>query len=76
MTSCSLLLSDELFHCSLCLDVFKEPVSIPCGHNLCKACITRYWDSTDPHAMRHSTQDPTFLSWLLCCRTLRGAKFS
>ncbi|KAL1006040.1 hypothetical protein UPYG_G00067120 [Umbra pygmaea] len=40
-------LSEDQFHCSLCLDVFSEPVSIPCGHNFCKACIKEYWDSTD-----------------------------
>ncbi|CDQ99752.1 unnamed protein product, partial [Oncorhynchus mykiss] len=45
-TSCSLL-SEEQFLCSICLDVFTEPVSIPCGHNFCKACITKYWDRDD-----------------------------
>ncbi|KAJ8002065.1 hypothetical protein DPEC_G00175930 [Dallia pectoralis] len=40
-------LSEDLFHCSLCLEVFSEPVSVPCGHNFCKACINEYWDSTN-----------------------------
>uniref|UniRef100_A0A674F471 Uncharacterized protein n=1 Tax=Salmo trutta TaxID=8032 RepID=A0A674F471_SALTR len=35
------------FLCSICLDVFTEPVSIPCGHNFCKACISGYWDTSD-----------------------------
>uniref|UniRef100_A0A4W5RKL7 Uncharacterized protein n=1 Tax=Hucho hucho TaxID=62062 RepID=A0A4W5RKL7_9TELE len=35
------------FLCSICLDVFTEPVSTPCGHNFCKACIRQYWDSSD-----------------------------
>ncbi|XP_023999241.1 E3 ubiquitin-protein ligase TRIM39 [Salvelinus sp. IW2-2015] len=47
MASSSIVLSEEQFHCSICLDVFTEPVSIPCGHNYCKACIRGYWDSTD-----------------------------
>ncbi|XP_047451070.1 E3 ubiquitin-protein ligase TRIM39-like [Mugil cephalus] len=34
---------EEQFHCSICLDVFNEPVSTPCGHNYCKGCITGYW---------------------------------
>ncbi|XP_041694706.1 zinc finger protein RFP-like [Coregonus clupeaformis] len=47
MASPSSLLSEEQFQCSICLDVFTDPVSIPCGLNFCKACIKRYWDSTD-----------------------------
>uniref|UniRef100_A0A8D0AZH1 Uncharacterized protein n=1 Tax=Salvator merianae TaxID=96440 RepID=A0A8D0AZH1_SALMN len=27
--------------CSICLDYFKEPVSIDCGHNFCLGCITQ-----------------------------------
>ncbi|XP_055763293.1 E3 ubiquitin-protein ligase TRIM21-like [Salvelinus fontinalis] len=46
MASPSSLLSEEQFQCSICLDVFTDPVSIPCGHNFCKACIKGYWDST------------------------------
>ncbi|XP_008302886.1 E3 ubiquitin-protein ligase TRIM39-like [Stegastes partitus] len=33
--------------CTICQDAFTEPVSTPCGHNFCKACITGYWDSSD-----------------------------
>uniref|UniRef100_A0A672JRY0 Uncharacterized protein n=1 Tax=Salarias fasciatus TaxID=181472 RepID=A0A672JRY0_SALFA len=33
-------LPEEQFLCSICLDVFTDPVSTPCGHNYCKACIT------------------------------------
>ncbi|XP_029597735.1 E3 ubiquitin-protein ligase TRIM39 isoform X1 [Salmo trutta] len=47
MASSSSLLSEEQFLCSICLDVFTEPVSIPCGHNFCKACISGYWDTSD-----------------------------
>ncbi|CAL8363060.1 unnamed protein product [Merluccius merluccius] len=34
----------ENFSCSICLDVFNRPVSTPCGHNFCRACITTFWD--------------------------------
>ncbi|XP_055761877.1 zinc finger protein RFP-like isoform X1 [Salvelinus fontinalis] len=47
MATSSSLLSEEQFLCSVCLDMFTEPVSIPCGHNLCKACISGYWDTSD-----------------------------
>ncbi|XP_059911470.1 tripartite motif-containing protein 16-like isoform X1 [Gadus macrocephalus] len=36
--------SEEDFSCSICLDVFKRPVSTPCGHNFCRTCIITFWD--------------------------------
>ncbi|XP_029969514.1 tripartite motif-containing protein 16-like [Salarias fasciatus] len=39
-------LPEEQFLCSICLDMFSDPVSTPCGHNYCKTCITGYWDSS------------------------------
>ncbi|XP_041753481.1 E3 ubiquitin-protein ligase TRIM47-like [Coregonus clupeaformis] len=47
MAASSSLLSKEHFLCSICLDVFTEPVAIPCGHNFCMACIKEYWDTSD-----------------------------
>nr|XP_042698826.1 zinc finger protein RFP-like [Chrysemys picta bellii] len=41
-----LSLQDEL-SCSICLEYFKEPVSIHCGHNYCRACISQCWGETD-----------------------------
>ncbi|XP_073168022.1 E3 ubiquitin-protein ligase TRIM7 isoform X2 [Lepidochelys kempii] len=29
--------------CSVCLEFFKDPVSIECGHNFCRTCITKSW---------------------------------
>ncbi|XP_062305099.1 E3 ubiquitin-protein ligase TRIM39-like isoform X2 [Osmerus eperlanus] len=37
-------LSEDQFRCCICLDVFTDPVSIPCGHNFCLACINGFWD--------------------------------
>ncbi|XP_059817935.1 nuclear factor 7, brain-like [Hypanus sabinus] len=36
-------LSEELI-CSVCLDFFTDPVSLECGHNFCRSCITRCWE--------------------------------
>lgn len=30
--------------CAICLERFKIPVTIPCGHTFCKNCITIHWD--------------------------------
>uniref|UniRef100_A0A8C3P8E3 Zinc finger protein RFP-like n=1 Tax=Chrysemys picta bellii TaxID=8478 RepID=A0A8C3P8E3_CHRPI len=37
--------------CAVCLDYFKDPVSLDCGHHFCQACITRCWEalSTNLH---------------------------
>ncbi|XP_036416393.1 E3 ubiquitin-protein ligase TRIM39-like [Colossoma macropomum] len=46
----SSLLSEDLFLCSICLDVFTDPVSTPCGHNFCMQCINTCWgDSGQCH---------------------------
>ncbi|CAL8290425.1 unnamed protein product [Lota lota] len=36
--------SEDIFSCSICLDVLNSPVTTPCGHNFCRTCITRFWD--------------------------------
>ncbi|XP_074522903.1 E3 ubiquitin-protein ligase TRIM39-like [Halichoeres trimaculatus] len=43
MSATSCLLSQDQFLCSICLDVFTSPVTLPCGHNFCKSCITQDW---------------------------------
>ncbi|XP_043101400.1 E3 ubiquitin-protein ligase TRIM39-like [Puntigrus tetrazona] len=45
MSSSSDLLAEEL-QCSVCLDVFTDPVSTPCGHNFCKSCLNRCWENS------------------------------
>ncbi|XP_068584954.1 E3 ubiquitin/ISG15 ligase TRIM25-like [Cebidichthys violaceus] len=44
MSAASCLLTEDQFLCSICLDVFTDPVTIPCGHNFCKTCITKHWN--------------------------------
>uniref|UniRef100_A0A8C1H8W9 Uncharacterized protein n=1 Tax=Cyprinus carpio carpio TaxID=630221 RepID=A0A8C1H8W9_CYPCA len=45
MSSSSGPLTEEL-QCSICLDVFTDPVSTPCGHNFCKSCLNKCWDNS------------------------------
>ncbi|XP_068585128.1 E3 ubiquitin-protein ligase TRIM21-like [Cebidichthys violaceus] len=49
MSAASCLLTEDQFLCSICLDVFTDPVAIPCGHNFCKTCITKDWDMNVPY---------------------------
>ncbi|XP_068584682.1 E3 ubiquitin-protein ligase TRIM39-like [Cebidichthys violaceus] len=44
MSAASCLMTEDQFLCSICLDVFTDPVLIPCGHDFCKACITEHWN--------------------------------
>ncbi|CAM2101547.1 unnamed protein product [Caretta caretta] len=39
-------LQDEA-SCSICLEYFNDPVTIDCGHNFCRACITQCWEGSD-----------------------------
>ncbi|XP_036962826.1 E3 ubiquitin-protein ligase TRIM39-like [Acanthopagrus latus] len=48
MSAASCLLTEDQFLCSICLDVFTDPVTIPCGHNFCKTCITQHLDKNVP----------------------------
>uniref|UniRef100_A0A672KIW0 E3 ubiquitin-protein ligase TRIM39-like n=1 Tax=Sinocyclocheilus grahami TaxID=75366 RepID=A0A672KIW0_SINGR len=45
MTSSSGALNEEL-QCSICLDVFTDPVTTPCGHNFCRTCLNKCWTNT------------------------------
>ncbi|XP_072243383.1 tripartite motif-containing protein 16-like [Leuresthes tenuis] len=55
----------ETFSCSICLDLLKDPVTIPCGHSYCMNCIKGYWNGKNkkgihrcPHCRKTFTLRP------------------
>ncbi|KAJ4921873.1 hypothetical protein JOQ06_024408 [Pogonophryne albipinna] len=40
-------LDQDAICCSICLDVLKEPATIPCGHSFCIKCFQTHWDKED-----------------------------
>ncbi|XP_036002142.1 zinc finger protein RFP [Fundulus heteroclitus] len=41
------MLPEKQLQCSVCQQVFTDPVTTPCGHNFCQACIGQAWDRGD-----------------------------
>ncbi|NWX24879.1 TRI65 protein, partial [Aegotheles bennettii] len=46
---------EEKLVCSICLELFQVPVTLPCGHNFCKRCIGDYWHRQEQRAKQGYT---------------------
>lgn len=52
MAQANISVTESQFRCPICLDILKDPVSIPCGHTYCMACINSYWDQAESGLFR------------------------
>ncbi|XP_071394852.1 E3 ubiquitin-protein ligase TRIM39-like [Centroberyx affinis] len=41
--------SEEDLSCSVCHDIFKDPVILSCSHSFCKACLQSWWAEKQIH---------------------------
>ncbi|XP_073524557.1 nuclear factor 7, brain-like [Phyllobates terribilis] len=56
----------EELNCSICLSIFRDPVTLSCGHNFCQSCIDNFLDGQDrtgiykcPECREHLPERPT-----------------
>ncbi|XP_036413783.1 E3 ubiquitin-protein ligase TRIM39-like [Colossoma macropomum] len=40
--------------CAVCLDVYKDPRLLTCGHNFCHACLLKVWENQGANMQRYS----------------------
>eukprot|EP00062_Callorhinchus_milii_P020279 gi/632975848/ref/XP_007904455.1/ PREDICTED: uncharacterized protein LOC103186970 [Callorhinchus milii] len=69
-------LKEEL-NCSICWNIYTEPVSLTCGHNFCRKCIEKNWDKRDtvqvyscPECRAEYNQKPVLQKNLKLCNII------
>uniref|UniRef100_A0A672KUX2 RING-type domain-containing protein n=1 Tax=Sinocyclocheilus grahami TaxID=75366 RepID=A0A672KUX2_SINGR len=51
MAEANVSVGQDQFTCSVCLDLLKNPVTIPCGHSYCMNCITGWWNQENQRGL-------------------------
>ncbi|XP_076135375.1 E3 ubiquitin/ISG15 ligase TRIM25-like [Alosa pseudoharengus] len=47
MAEANISVDENHFQCPICLELLKDPVTIPCGHSYCMECISKEWDRNE-----------------------------
>uniref|UniRef100_A0A3B4E718 E3 ubiquitin/ISG15 ligase TRIM25-like n=2 Tax=Pygocentrus nattereri TaxID=42514 RepID=A0A3B4E718_PYGNA len=47
MAEFSISIDQDQLSCPACVDLLKDPVTVPCGHSFCMLCIDACWDQED-----------------------------
>ncbi|XP_061565129.1 nuclear factor 7, ovary-like [Cololabis saira] len=51
----------DFLSCHVCLETFKDPVSLSCSHNFCSSCLKEFWEQNKnrncPICKRKSSKD-------------------
>ncbi|XP_066533532.1 tripartite motif-containing protein 16-like isoform X2 [Hoplias malabaricus] len=69
MAEASISVDQDQFVCPVCLDLLKDPVTVPCGHSFCKVCINNCWDQEDQTGVYSCPQcRVTFTTRPVLCR--------
>ncbi|KAK7903916.1 hypothetical protein WMY93_016523 [Mugilogobius chulae] len=60
---------EDFLTCPVCLETFKEPVSLGCNHSFCSSCLQHFWDKnntrTCPVCRRKSSKDNVIVNFAL-----------
>ncbi|XP_051569399.1 tripartite motif-containing protein 16-like [Myxocyprinus asiaticus] len=75
MAEANISVAQDQFCCPVCLDLLKDPVTIPCGHSYCMSCITDYWNQDDPTGVYRCPQcRQTFTPRPVLCKNVMFAE--
>ncbi|XP_029970628.1 nuclear factor 7, brain-like [Salarias fasciatus] len=60
---------EKFLTCHVCLETFRDPVSLSCNHSFCSSCLKQFWEKTGnqncPICQRKSSKDHLTVNFAL-----------